>query len=224
MKFIKRTLLTAIIAFFPIAIFSQNFAYTYDVDSIEYAQPGNTITVHATISNLTANALTLDIVRAENNIPAGWETSMCIDICLPPNANSSVLYLPAYASQAFTMYFFTDSIASIGQTLIEITNQADTSQMLSLKFYGETSATASIFTLNYQDIDWSLYPNPATDVVNVQLSNINKPFVLMLYSSTGKLISTTTENKISILDLPDGIYYLILRSENEISNKKVIKK
>lgn len=223
MKLIKHPLLIAFIAFFPMTILSQNFTFNYDIDSIDYAQPGNTITVHATISNLTANDLTLDIVRNENNIPSGWGTSMCIDVCLPPHVNSSVLYLPAYNTQGFTMYFYTDSIQSIGQTLIQVSNQSDASQFVSLKFYGETSSTASIDDYVEYNKLFNVFPNPTSDKIEITSNSDMEIRAIQVVSITGEIILTTKDRVIFLNELKVGTYFIIIETEDKFFTQKIIK-
>lgn len=55
----------------------------------------------------------------------------------------------------------------------------------------------------------SIYPNPATDVINVQ--NLKKETVYTITTVTGQiLLSNTTEGKIDISNLSSGLYFLNL--------------
>jgi len=69
----------------------------------------------------------------------------------------------------------------------------------------------------------SIYPNPASDFVNIKTSNLIKKVEII--DITGKLISTTlgTENnlKISTSNLKNGIYFFVITGENYIEQRKI---
>lgn len=76
----------------------------------------------------------------------------------------------------------------------------------------------------------NVYPNPATDVVTVDLELENKAAVVsyQLYDLTGRMISEVTHNnvitdqaKINIQGLATGTYLLQVRADNAMSSHKV---
>ena len=87
------------------------------------------------------------------------------------------------------------------------------------------SATVSGQTgINDYSSDWSVYPNPATQVLNIQGSNIAE---IYLYSTTGELVRrVAAENElteINVTDLVRGMYLLrISTRDGQTSIKKVI--
>jgi hypothetical protein len=210
---------------------AQNFSFTYDTDSIEIGQPGSTQIVYATITNLSSSPLTLDIFRAENNIPSGWLTSICVDVCLPPNVSSTTLYLPGLSTQSFLMHFFTDTIPAIGQTKIEITNQADTTEDVGLKFYCQTSATAGLQPEGETRFNLSIYPNPASTHITIDYGNfsIMNGYQLVIENSLGQQVFQTTINQQSdYLSLAtwggNGLYFvhIIDTQGNTIDIRKIV--
>lgn len=70
-----------------------------------------------------------------------------------------------------------------------------------------------------------LYPNPASEIVNIQIDNnltVNK---VEVYNFNGKLISTeeTNKNNISVRHLKQGIYILkVYTQQNEIFSSKLV--
>ena len=87
------------------------------------------------------------------------------------------------------------------------------------------SATVSGQTgINDYSSDWSVYPNPATQVLNIQGSNIAE---IYLYSTTGELVRRiAAENElteINVADLVRGMYLVrISTRDGQTSIKKVI--
>ncbi len=82
---------------------------------------------------------------------------------------------------------------------------------------------------NINNTSFSVYPNPATDILNIRIpENINSP-ELRLTNIIGKAILKTnladSKNKINIKNLPAGIYFVTIISNGSIiDTKKLIKK
>lgn len=71
-----------------------------------------------------------------------------------------------------------------------------------------------------EDSDLFIYPNPATDVVYINTSQ--KIEEIVIYNLLGKSIKTCQENKINTSKLTKGSYILIIKTENNIYNRKLI--
>ena len=68
----------------------------------------------------------------------------------------------------------------------------------------------------------SIYPNPATDVINV--SNVSSKTKFEIYSVGGQLVNQgTTDGKVNVSKLAKGVYILSLESNGEKSQTKFIK-
>ncbi|MFW0739901.1 T9SS type A sorting domain-containing protein [Flavobacterium sp. T12S277] len=80
--------------------------------------------------------------------------------------------------------------------------------------------------------EYSLYPNPSDSDFNIKLTKSEeKKFHYSIIDIIGSLITekfigyigeSTFERKVTIEDLPSGIYVLILRLDNQIFRKKII--
>ncbi len=74
----------------------------------------------------------------------------------------------------------------------------------------------------------SIFPNPATDVINIQCSSEEYPYKINLYSLTGELIEQRNSSKINeiinIDNLTHGTYLLQIISDKGVFAKKFIKK
>lgn len=93
------------------------------------------------------------------------------------------------------------------------------------------SATPTINLLSVgkfaNENNFSVYPNPVSDFVNVQSGTnaIEKVSVTDLNGRTVKTISTSgTEARINISDLASGVYMLNINSDNGSVTKKIVKK
>ena len=69
-----------------------------------------------------------------------------------------------------------------------------------------------------------VYPNPTNDIISIE---VNEKSTTQLFGLSGKLVmtETITENnhQISLIDLPKGIYQLVIASENTIQTTKIVK-
>ncbi len=75
--------------------------------------------------------------------------------------------------------------------------------------------------------DITVYPNPATDVINIKSGKNNSKFNVSIYSTTGQLVVRSENNKgsINISDLTKGVYLVKIDQENARTVvKKIIKK
>ena len=69
--------------------------------------------------------------------------------------------------------------------------------------------------------DIIIYPNPATDIINVQIQSSNVP-VLQLYSVNGILLKEIKSDKIDVSNINQGTYILKIISGKEIVTRPVI--
>ena len=69
-----------------------------------------------------------------------------------------------------------------------------------------------------------IYPNPANDFINIEINdNHNGNFNISIYNSLGiKVMETSNENTINIEDLPSGMYFINVTTENLNKTKKII--
>lgn len=69
----------------------------------------------------------------------------------------------------------------------------------------------------------SVYPNPATNVINVKSEN--KIAQVSIYDASGKTVKTTTETTINVENLAKGSYVVSIKyADGTTESKKVIKK
>jgi hypothetical protein len=76
----------------------------------------------------------------------------------------------------------------------------------------------------------NIYPVPATDVLNIELQNVNNnsKFVINIYSIEGKKVSSheydSNQNKatINVVDFAPGVYSLEVVSDNYKSAKRIV--
>ena len=87
-----------------------------------------------------------------------------------------------------------------------------------------TTITVIVDELDIEEIDESnidIYPNPASDVVYV---NLTEPFNVTIYNYQGQLVKNVyVDNaQVNVSGLSDGIYFMLIRTENNVAVKKII--
>ena len=97
--------------------------------------------------------------------------------------------------------------------------------------FNQQAVYSSVMLSNesFEKLDFSLYPNPSEDYIEIQLNNeFTNNVSLELYNQIGlickieKLFSSKT--RIETEDLSSGIYFVKIKTENETIVKKLIKK
>lgn len=98
---------------------------------------------------------------------------------------------------------------------------------------GVCSETSSLPTSSLS-FNWSVYPNPVQEQLNIQLSyfnnNISTPINIEIRDLLGRVLKRETVNSSNLLShsmdltsFPDGVYLVVLTQNNQISIKRIIK-
>lgn len=71
----------------------------------------------------------------------------------------------------------------------------------------------------------SIFPNPAGNTINIQLSNKTTPASIAVVDLSGKVVgqySITGDQPLHVADLPNGLYMLYATQDGNISKQKLI--
>jgi sugar lactone lactonase YvrE len=88
---------------------------------------------------------------------------------------------------------------------------------------------AGIAQLKNKNVELSIYPNPATDVLNIQMNQSNNLDIKtieifnMVGESVYRQVTSTLNCQINIADLYAGVYLLKVETNNGIETKQIIK-
>ncbi|MDR1371483.1 MAG: T9SS type A sorting domain-containing protein [Dysgonamonadaceae bacterium] len=90
--------------------------------------------------------------------------------------------------------------------------------------YAEIPASGNSGITNPDGVKFSVYPNPATTVLNVELTGYTSDAEITIYNLSGVVVkripARTGVNTVSVNDLPGGIYFV--KTNNQV--QKLIKK
>jgi polyhydroxybutyrate depolymerase len=82
-------------------------------------------------------------------------------------------------------------------------------------------STLTSVSQSHSEISFIIFPNPVNDMLTV---NINQSFSVSVFDVLGKeVLSGADEKQISFRNLSSGIYYLQIRSGDQLQVKKIIK-
>jgi hypothetical protein len=99
--------------------------------------PGTPFTFLVDVINPTSSTLRLAVDRVASELPDGWTTATCTDVCQPPRVASDMVKLRPGATLIVAIHLFSDSLSvGAGRVTIRLTN-ADSSANLA-----EITATA----------------------------------------------------------------------------------
>lgn len=225
-------------------VYAQNFSYTplgsssihlpYIQDSIQV------IKLQAIVRNNSASNINFRFARITNDLPAGWETQMCYDLCYAPFIDTiSMPSDPPYTispNHADTNFYidFTCTGQGTGNALVKMFNTDDPSQFETITFNVQIG-NVGIQTISSNAESYNLfqnYPNPFNPSTNINFS-ISKPdFVtLKVYDILGNEVAVLIDNEkmnsgnykasFNGNNLTSGIYFYTIHTNYFSSTKKM---
>jgi len=112
-----------------------------------------------------------------------------------------------------------------------ITGSTTGGQLGDLNWEGTLNGTESINTYESNSLNVSIYPNPATDIVTVKFAlNAGSDATVELLDITGKTVASQSflansgENTVTfnVNELPAGLYFSTIRTEEGLSSSKLL--
>ncbi|MEZ4690787.1 MAG: T9SS type A sorting domain-containing protein [Ignavibacteria bacterium] len=204
-------------------------------DSIQIVQ------IQGIVTNTSATDLNFRFARIENNLPTGWETQMCYDLCYAPFIDTiSLPGDPAYSippGHTDTMFYidFSCSGIGVGTSVVRMYNVDDPSQYVQNTFSVEVSSVG-INNISSIAESYSLgqnYPNPFNPSTNINFSIPGTQNVsLKVYDILGNEVASLLNNEslssgqykidFNASALTSGIYYYTLTTSDFVNTKKML--
>ncbi|REJ85241.1 MAG: T9SS C-terminal target domain-containing protein [Bacteroidetes bacterium] len=176
---------------------------------------GSTITISGELQNNGGSDIEIIMQRLINDIPSGWSTSLCADVCYQTFEDSVHFILPDGYLQPFHFYFFTSMGLDTGMARVRLMNARNNSNSYTFNVFGRTNGQiTSVDESQMQEELFSLYPNPARGFVQIfAKGNSGEKLNLDLLDAQGKIalshsgILPNSILRIDISDLSPGIYF-----------------
>ena len=70
----------------------------------------------------------------------------------------------------------------------------------------------------------TIYPNPASDYLNVSVKDDLELREVVVYNTFGQRLMVTTQDRINVSSLPSGVYYLSIETDQGSITKSVVRK
>ncbi|MFL2585350.1 MAG: SMP-30/gluconolactonase/LRE family protein [Parvicellaceae bacterium] len=74
-----------------------------------------------------------------------------------------------------------------------------------------------------KQFDFSIYPNPTKEKINISINNFNGVVKSELYDIIGNILNESNESFISLANYPSGIYFIKVAYSDRVEQLKVIK-
>ena len=163
------------------------------------------------------------------DVPSAWTTTICAGLsCFPPSADNPYCS-PAALSQQLV-------VANGGTGIIAFHSTVTTAATGTYRIYVGDCATYDdsmdiqiVSSVGIKEVkqypNFSIFPNPADDAVNIQLNN-SKNGTIKIIDLVGNIVYSddfVTYSKVNISEFKNGIYFVTIEtSDAKISNRKLI--
>ena len=101
---------------------SGTFNFNLVGDSIVYGLAGETIFAYGELVNNSDAPVEIKVKRIFEDVPFGWQTSLCTNICLLPTIDTDTVYLDVGETANYTMYFYTNEVPGTGSVTMRFRN------------------------------------------------------------------------------------------------------
>lgn len=176
--------------------------------------PGEVLYAHLNIINTTGSFVDIGVKKMQPNLPSGWETAFCFQVCFSPTEDSITIQVAPYDTADFSFDFFTGFASpDSGSVKVGFRNTNDLSNGYSITFRGFTiEAPTSLADEPTGNNAFSLFPNPGTGNLQLHISLPSGEKEAEIFDASGKLLHKHLlkglHNTLPTEHLAKGIYYI----------------
>ena len=207
------------------AIFAVNFADPEDVCfAWGYRFDGESVTIKEMMEAIAA----VDQRFAFNDEPSSWGGMMLTELTFNYNEVHYELsgYNAMYNVNGVQSWYTFDEQTVIDDDFVKWGDYTIGTEIAAWTYVWETPVqpvTAYDAVGEVDALEMSVYPNPATDFIMVNVET--QDFVsLQIYDVMGRNVLTTTETAIDLRSMEAGVYFVAVRSENASKTVKLVVK
>ncbi|MFZ1694746.1 MAG: hypothetical protein WAT74_16225, partial [Flavobacteriales bacterium] len=195
---------------------SQTFGGSFTVQLMSndtiWGDAGATITGHALLTNPTSIDCLVRIVKLQVNMPSGWTSSLCADVCYLPDVDTALVELPANSTMDFYYYFYSTG-AGTGFTRVGFRNESDFNNGFQRNFWAVASEANGIDETR-DTRSWWLAPNPAQSIITlVGDANIDG---LLITDMQGRDVARLYGRSVEVAMLARGVYLVKPLRQGEV--------
>ena len=207
------------------AVFAVNFADPEDVCfAWGYKFDGESVTIKEMMEAIAE----VDLRFAFNDEPSSWGGYMLTDLTFNYNEVHYELsgYNAMYNVNGVQSWYTFDEQTVINGDFVKWGDYTIGTEIAAWTYVWETPVqpvTAYDAVGEVEAFEMSVYPNPATDFIMVNVETQN--FVsVQIYDVMGRNVLTTTETAIDLRSMEAGVYFVTVRSANSAKTTKLIVK
>jgi hypothetical protein len=207
-------------------------AQTYSIspaNSVTFTAPFNNITIQDIyMINTGSSTLSITWETISVNLPTGWDYSMCdLGTCYPgipagPNTMNTATVGTADPFLGLNIYPY--NISGTGTVTVRVYKTGSASMADTLNWIIKTNA------VGVEEISAAspvkIYPNPASDKLNIQLPNAGNAEV-NITDASGRIIFSPRvsagNNSIDISALAQGFYVININTPEKKFTKRIVK-
>ena len=210
---------------------AQSFTTEVTTDTLKVAILHPNMDVYNKITNTTSSNIKVDWKVVASDFPASWLTDIRLGICdnalCRNNAGNQLI-----SGTTFTSGDYLPSVeGDFHFQLIDFLSATPGTHYMTIN-YKENGGTYNVdktflFTVwptSVNSVQGSegdevvIYPNPATDKLNVLISDASKAKTITIHNFVGKEVQsynvTSKQMSINIKNIPTGMYYMRVADEN----------
>lgn len=195
----------------------EDFSYNQEAVINIYPSPAT-----IPVANFTANKTNLNVNEFAVFTNTSTNNPLDFSWALTPNSGFSYISNTTSISKSPIIKF-----TSAGNYTVALTSTNSAGSDVETKSNYIHVGASGIESLNENDLN--IYPNPTKGIVNISLGNFaSKSIEITIYNYIGTVVKSIVVNNLAddkiALDLSDqaqGIYYISLKSENNIITRKI---
>lgn len=205
---------------FCVSVEGQEVIINPDSIYIEADANQTQIEVSSSITNVSGFELNVDWQWNSIELPQGWNVEFCESNGCFPSSMDTVFFIGLDDTAPMSVLFYPNGISGTGKIKIRLYS-ASPGIHIEERLTIVANATSTSTTVHIEnDADISLFPNPADEILNVEVDDEYLRGKWQVIDSRGCIIPLPqhlSSGKIQVSDMPAGKYYLRLMSpENKL--------
>lgn len=182
--------------------------FTLDIlNQIAVGTPGSTLYAYIDIINPSAQNCEIDIWKIQKQVPMGWESSFCADICYGIQDDSIRISLPAGDTMHFSLDYFTTSLPDTGNIRLGFRNVNNPNNQYAFWTKGDTRNPVTADVSDIQTPPVSISPNPFHDCFEIS-SYPGLPYFVWTLEGRKVASGVVSETGSVCPDVSEGFYIL----------------
>ncbi len=193
---------------------NSQFEFTMNTDTLVKGDVNSALYVSGTLKNISNVPVKIEIRRLENNLPANWLTSMCIDLCYPTDVDSTMITLKANEQIDLIIDFFTGPNPAQGNVRIGMRNVDHPQNKAIMRATAQTFDLTNITHKEKYDPNVLIYPQPSATFLRIKTNDFNQ---YILFDEKGTVYQKgwiDESETIQRNNIPSGLYFLKLSQDH----------